>query len=69
VFVAFSTNQGASFSVQTLVTPGTDDTNEFAPNTLLLHPQTGLPHLTFVRSWLQGGAGTEIMFAEWVPSP
>jgi hypothetical protein len=66
VFIAWL--DGAAFAPARNVTEGTPTTTEWFPYALVLHPTTGLPHLTFVKL-LPGTTplDSEVMRAEFVP--
>jgi hypothetical protein len=69
VFVTLSNDDGASFVAEVNVTPGTDTSDEWMAYALVMHPQTGLPHLTFTR--IMSGTNplnTEVIHAELVPA-
>ena len=70
VFVTLSNDDGASFVPESNVTPGTDDSDEWMPYSMVMHPVTHLPHLTYVH--IVAGSdplNTEVMHAELVPGP
>jgi hypothetical protein len=60
---------GAAFAPARNVTEGTDKSTEWFPYSLLMHPTTGLPHLTFTKL-IPGSSpvDSEVMHAEFVPS-
>jgi hypothetical protein len=70
IFVTLSNDEGASFVAESNVTPGTDSSDEWMAYSIVMHPVTRMPHLTFVR--IMSGTNpldTEVMHAQFVPTP
>ena len=70
VLITLSSDNGASFEAEHNITHDTDGSDEWMPYSLVMHPITHFPHLTFV-SIMPGTdpLDTEVMHAQFAPTP
>jgi len=70
VFVTWSEDGGRTWAAARSITPGSDMADDWFPRSFVLHPQTGLPHLTF-EALVVGSdpLNTEVIHADYVPAP